>query len=422
LTAPAKQRQRSRQQRALYRRRRLGVLLVVFLAVLLAGWARLSTETLPDLTTTRVLASSAMLPGPPPQPDWPTQGQAAVAVAGLGTLESGGTPTPEPIASVAKIMTAYLILRDHPIAVGSTGFEITISAADVADLHARQAENQSTVQVAQDEVLNEYQLLEALLIPSGNNIAPILAGYDAGSVASFLQKMDATARELGMTQTTYTDPSGFDATTVSTASDQVLLARAAMAIPTFVEIVGERSATLPVAGVVTNFDTLVGTDGLLGVKTGSDSTAGGCFVFADRRTIDGQSVTLFGAVLGQEVGVRATSILVDAALDASRRLADSVIAEMTVRTFVPAGTPVLVVDNAQRRQVSIVTTSPLTRLGWGGLTIPLSVTIVPPGLHLDKGQQVATVTALGGSPLQTLATATTGMPALSLGWKLDHLL
>ena len=95
---------------------------------------------------------------------------------------------------------------------------------------------------------------------------------------------------------------------------------------------------------------------------------------------------------------------------------------MTVRTFVPAGTPVLVVDNAQRRQVSIVTTSPLTRLGWGGLTIPLSVTIVPPGLHLDKGQQVATVTALGGSPLQTLATATTGMPALSLGWKLDHLL
>jgi len=415
-----KHRPRSKQQRARYRRRRIGAAAVVLVLLLLIAAGRLATEGTPPLTTTRVLAAAVSFPGPAPAPDWPAQGQAAVAVPGVGALQHNAG-TPEPIASVAKVMTAYVVLRDYPLAVGATGFDVTVSDADVDDLYARQADNQSTVPVVEGEVLNEYQLLEGLLIPSGNNFAPILADYDAGGVAPFVTKMNATAKHLGMDQTTYTDPSGFDPTTVSTAADQVVLGTAAMAFPAFADIVDQRSATLPVAGVITNFDTLLGTDGFVGLKTGSDSTSGGCFVFADRRMVAGRPVTVFGAVLGQDVGTRSTSALLKAVLGASQRLADSVAGALTASTFVPAGTAVMTVENAQGHRISIVTTSPLARLSWGDVTIPLRVSVVA-GRRLEKGQQVATVTALASPPLQSPATAVGSMPGLTFGWKLDHIL
>src|SRR5205807_6718503 len=57
--------------------------------------------------------------------------------------------------------------------------------------------------------------------------------------------------------------------------------------------------TLPVAGTVYNTDTLLGHDGFVGVKTGSDDAAGGCFAFRAIRWIDGKRTTITGVVLGQ---------------------------------------------------------------------------------------------------------------------------
>jgi D-alanyl-D-alanine carboxypeptidase (penicillin-binding protein 5/6) len=129
--------------------------------------------------------------------------------------------------------------------------------------------------------------------------------------------MNATARSLGMTQTTYTDPSGFDEATVSTAADQLQLARFAARDATLAAIMATPSAELPVAGTVHNTDTLLGQGGFVGMKTGSDDAAGGCFMFRAFRTVDGRRVELIGVVLGQR-GHR----LIDAALAASRQLAD----------------------------------------------------------------------------------------------------
>ena len=132
------------------------------------------------------------------------------------------------------------------------------------------------------EQLSERQALQALLLPSANNIAALLARYDAGGIAPFVARMNATARTLGMASSTYTDPSGFNDETVSTAADQLKLARAAMRIPAFAEIVDEPSVVLPVVGRVANYNGLVGEDGYVGIKTGSDRAAGGCLVFAKK--------------------------------------------------------------------------------------------------------------------------------------------
>jgi D-alanyl-D-alanine carboxypeptidase (penicillin-binding protein 5/6) len=255
---------------------------------------------------------------------WPSEGQAAVAVEGLGTLGASGGERPVPIASVAKVMTAYLVLKDQPLEPGEEGFTIQISPADVEDLHRRIALKQSVIEVEAGEVLSERQALEALLLPSANNVAALLAVHEAGSVEAFVGEMNEAAAELGMQKTHYTDPSGFEDTTVSTAADQLKLGRAAMADPTFAEIVAMPSTVLPVAGEVANFNELVGHEGFVGIKTGSDEAAGGCLLFAKRIHVGGRTLTVLGAVLGQREGD-----FIQAALASANSLAASVAA--TVR-------------------------------------------------------------------------------------------
>jgi D-alanyl-D-alanine carboxypeptidase (penicillin-binding protein 5/6) len=286
----------------------------------------------------------------------------------------------------------------------------------------RLALGQSTVPVAVGEEVNEFQLLEAMLLPSANNIAEILATYDAGTVAAFVAKMNATARRLRMDRTDYTDPSGFLPTTISTAADQLRLAKAAMRTPVFARIVDSSSAVLPVAGKVTNYNGLVGKDGFIGIKTGSDSQAGGCLAFADRRRVGGHQVTILGVVLGQDRGGTNPAVILSAVLGASAGLADSVAAALKVRPVLYAGRAVTEITNAQGDRVVAATSDPVDQLGWGGLRLQVHVRNVDPLRHLAAGQDVATVVLGGALTASAPVSATASMPRLRLEWRARHLL
>ena len=244
-------------------------------------------------------------------------GQAAFVQTGQSQIQAGPNQHAAAIASVAKVMTAYLVLRDHPLRLGQDGPTITLTDADVADTDRRRRQQESVVSIAAGEQLTERQALQALLLPSANNIAAVLARWDAGSANRFVARMNATARSLGMTHTRYTDPSGYDDATVSTAADQVRIVDRAMRLPVFASIVATPSATLPVAGTVHNTNTLLGHDGFVGVKTGSTAAAGGCFAFRAIRWIDGKRTTITGVVLGQPgddqiaAGLAAADAMVD---------------------------------------------------------------------------------------------------------------
>jgi serine-type D-Ala-D-Ala carboxypeptidase (penicillin-binding protein 5/6) len=251
-----------------------------------------------------------------PSTVWPAHGQAAVQI-GQSQVQAGPNQHAAAIASVAKVMTAYLVLRDHPLGPGQDGPTITLTDADVADTDRRRRQQESVVSIAAGEQLTERQALQALLLPSANNIAAVLARWDAGSTNRFVARMNATARSLGMTHTRYTDPSGYDDATVSTAADQVRLVDRAMRLPVFASIVATPSATLPVAGTVHNTNRLLGHNGFVGVKTGSTDAAGGCFAFRAIRWIDGKRTTITGVVLGQPgynqvaAGLAAADAMVD---------------------------------------------------------------------------------------------------------------
>jgi D-alanyl-D-alanine carboxypeptidase (penicillin-binding protein 5/6) len=389
-------------------------LVIVLLVVAIVR--RMSTETAPPLTLQRALAAYVRVPGPTPTLAWPREGEAAAEVQGIGSLGGSGGSEPVPIASVAKVMTAYLTLLEHPLAAGQQGFVMTITLADVEEQGDRTALGESTVPVRVGEHLTERQALQALLLPSANNIAAALAVYDAGSVRAFVARMNSTAHELGMTSTTYTDPSGFERSTVSTAADQLELAHVAMQIPAFATIVAEPSAVLPVAGRVDNYDGLLGTEGYVGIKTGSDDAAGGCLVFAKRVKVAGSRLTVLGVVLGQREGP-----LVEAALVSAQRLGDSAAAALRLRTVLPAGTTVLRARNVSGAQVRAVTASALQEVGWGGAEIATKVLERHSLTRLGAGERVASVTVAGARAASTRAVARSALGGPSLGWRLQHM-
>jgi D-alanyl-D-alanine carboxypeptidase (penicillin-binding protein 5/6) len=295
-------RARTTTRRIRIRRIRVAGLLVVIAAIAAAlGYQSLASSTSTAASPIDVLLGEhrGALGEALPSTVWPAHGQAAFVKAGQSQVQASPNQHAAPIASVAKVMTAYLVLRDHPLHPGQDGPTITLTDADVADTDRRRRQGESVVSIAAGEQLTERQALQALLLPSANNIAAVLARWDAGSEDRFVARMNATARSLGMTHTRYTDPSGYDDATVSTAADQVRIVDRVMRLPVFASIVATPSATLPLAGTVHNTNTLLGHDGFVGVKTGSTDAAGGCFAFRAIRWIDGKQTTITGVVLGQ---------------------------------------------------------------------------------------------------------------------------
>lgn len=392
--------------------------MLALILVLVAIVWRVATESAPVIAIHRTLAAEVRVPGSSPRLSWPREGQAAVEVAGVGDFGTAGGAGPVPIASVAKTMTAYLTLLEYPLAVGEEGFTMTVTRANVAEDERRVDLDQSTVAVRAGERISERQALEALLLPSANNMAAMLAVHDAGGISAFVARMNATARRLGMSSTTYTDPSGFERSTVSTAADQLKLAAAAMHERVFARIVDETSAALPIAGRVANYDSLVGQDGYVGVKTGSDLAAGGCLVFAKRVLLEGRTATILGVVLSQRDGS-----LIDAALASARRLGDSAAAALRVRMLIPAGTRVLSAGSTDGGRTTVVTANALQGIGWAGLTVPVRVSMgsARAMTRLRAGEPLASV-GVGGVDGSTEALVVRSLGGPSLGWRLRHLL
>jgi D-alanyl-D-alanine carboxypeptidase (penicillin-binding protein 5/6) len=266
---------------------------------------------------------------------WPQRGQAAL-VLGNGRPAASPHEQPAPIASLAKVMTAYLALERFPLSGAQDGFTITVTAAQAQAAAQDAARDQSVVAVRAGEQLTERQLLEALLIPSGNNIAWMLAAQVAGSETRFLAEMNAEARALGMHHTIYTDPSGLDPSTVSTAVDQLRVFRRAMRFTIFRQVVSMASVTLPVAGTLTNYNPLI-AEGYAG-KTGSDSAAEGCLAFFTHVTVGARRLTAVGVVMGQGEGSD-TSVILAAAGEAAKQLVDSVAPATRVPTIAASRAP-----------------------------------------------------------------------------------
>src|SRR3954447_3526053 len=398
--------------------RKVGITLVLLLLVVIGAGVYQWTRDMPAQQVNAAYTTTVTAPGGAAKLPWPSEGQAAVAVTGGATMAWPATGArPAPIASLAKMMTAYQILTDHPLGAHSTGPTMRVTAADVRDYQHRAAQQQSVLAVRAGERLSEYKALQALLIPSANNVATILARWDAGSVTKFVAKMNASAKQLGLTNTHYADPDGTSARTASTAVDQLTLAQKAMTLPTFAAIVRQPVATFPVAGSLFNYDFEIGHHGFIGIKTGSHAAAGGCWAFAARRTVDGKPSIVYGVVLGQHA--KKTGALIQPALALGRRLADAAPKVVQRITLLDAQTNVGSLHAPWRDDVPLVTQKEISVVASPGQKYAAQLSLhVPSGSHVAAGTAVGTLTVAGVS---TPVVVGRDAPGPAVKWRLTHL-
>ena len=375
----------------------------------------------PSMVLTAPVTTVRVLPGVAPSPDWPGQAQAAVGLPGIGLLGTHGGSAPVPIASLAKIMTAYVVLGDHPLPAAGSGPAITVTAADVAAYASGERQGQSVVRVAAGEKLTERQALEAMLIPSGNNIASMLASWDAGSDGAFVAKMNARAGSLGLRGTRYADASGADPATVSTAGDQFRLTLHALQIPAFRQIVAMPQVTLPVAGVAYNVNSALGHDGIVGVKTGSGAPAGGCLAFAATRAVAGSPETIVGVVLGVQATSAQPSDL-GGVISAAETLLSSVGGDLEHAQIVRPGAVLGSVSSAWTAGPAAIAATGVSVTAWPGTPVTVTVTPRPLAHAISRGQPVAYATVTIGSQVNHITLdASQSAPAPSVRWLLTRL-
>lgn len=326
---------------------------------------------------------------------FPPQGETAIGTDNFGVIASSPDQRSVPIASVTKIMTAYLILKAHPLYPGEDGPVLTMTAEDVSDYLHDLAQDDSVLQVAEGEKLTEKQLLEALMLPSADNIASTLARWDSGTETAFVEKMNEIAQSLGMTQTHYSDASGANPETVSNAVDQIKIARVAMEDPIFREIVALPQTTFPVAGTVYNVNNMLGKHGIVGIKTGSTLAAGGCFVSATPIGVGSEKHYIIGVVLGQK-----TDQSLQSALNANAKMLDEVRSEFKLYplTAPPAGFGQVI--NAWHSNSSLFSTEPIQILGYPGMTASLSINLLKTQLPIPRGETMAALKIQTGQSVQ----------------------
>lgn len=241
-------------------------------------------------------------PSPSPTPVLTARGQpgpgAITANEAILVDEDTGTilydlnaERPQPMASTTKIMTALLAIQAMDL---NTLVRVQLDALnEVID------NNGSTAGLRVGDELTLHDLLYGLMLPSGDDAAIAIADAVGGTVPNFVRMMNLYAVRLGLFQTHYYNPDGltyYDADGnpmpghYTTAYDLVRLARYAMSLPLFAQIVSTKHYVVPATNLHHAYtwtsinQLLTSYPGATGIKTGYTLEAGGCLVFAATRS------------------------------------------------------------------------------------------------------------------------------------------
>lgn len=196
-----------------------------------------------------------------------TEGSFAAAVDGVVVASSGEEV--RPTASTAKMILALAVMEKKPFSLGSEGESLTITEEMYERYSWYLANNGSNTAVRVGEEISELDALRSVLLASSNNMADSLAIWAFGSLAEYREYATEMLSKMGLSKTVIgVDASGYDPSTVSTAEELAIIGEKVLREPVLAEIVGERNAVVPVAGEITNTNKLLGTRGIIGVKTG----------------------------------------------------------------------------------------------------------------------------------------------------------
>ena len=204
------------------------------------------------------------------------------------TILTQNADQPRYVASLTKMMTALLLLESGKDLNG----EVTVPTDLTQEFKDIQNANGSTMNLRIGETVRRIDLLYGLLVASANDAASVIASdVSGGDLTAFVAQMNARAKELGCTDTTFSCVHGlYDYGNVSTAEDLAKIAAACYANETYMQAANTLTYTLPATNLHQNERTIKSTNLMLdpeyayhrdyvrGMKTGFTTLAGRCFV------------------------------------------------------------------------------------------------------------------------------------------------
>jgi len=316
------------------------------------------------------------------------------------------------MASITKLVTALVVLQAKPLAVGAEGPKVTMTAADVALYQHYRSVDGQVVTVKSGFVFTEHELLELALIHSANNYATSLALWAFGSMDAYLATTKAWIAAHKLTSMTITDPTGLDPTDVADTADLLQLGKLALADPVLAPIVGTVSLTMHDVGILTNTNTLLGYDGVEGIKTGTLNGAGSNLLFAARHRVGSATVEVIGVVLGGS-----THQAVDSDI---RSLLSGVLAGFHEVRLAKKGDAFAGYRTDWGQKVSAIAEKDARLVTWGDQKVTVSVTATPVSTGA-RGQAVGTATfTVGGRSVSVPLGLAARVDDPGPGWRLVH--
>jgi D-alanyl-D-alanine carboxypeptidase (penicillin-binding protein 5/6) len=232
---------------------------------------------------------------------WPTQGVAAVGMDGKVKADFNGNQV-QPMASLAKVITALVVLEKRPFNSGEFGETIVMTEKDVALYEKTKALGGSNIAVTAGENISQADLLRAVMLVSANNVADSLANWAFESEEAYITAANDWLARNGFTSTKVADASGLNSNSVSTANEMIKLAMLADKNTTLRSIFSQKEGQFPGVGKISNTNILLGVDGIYGLKTGHTEAAGANLLFVSEYRIGEEKKAIYGVVMGQVDG------------------------------------------------------------------------------------------------------------------------
>jgi D-alanyl-D-alanine carboxypeptidase (penicillin-binding protein 5/6) len=360
-----------------------------------------------------VVAKQAVLPATAATLAFPDYGGSAIGAVGFdGVLAQAGSTLPLPMASITKVVTALVVLQAKPLAVGDEGPQVTMTAADVAFYHHYLSLDGTVTTVKPGLVFTEHELLELSLVHSANNYAATLAVWAFGSMDAYVTAAKAWVATQKLSSMTITDPTGIDPADVANTTDLLQLGKLALTNPILAPIVGTKSVTIHDVGTLTNTNTLLGSSGIDGIKTGTLNGVGSNLLFAADHKVGSATVTVVGVVLGGR-----THAVVDSDI---RSLLSGVLAGFHQLELAKRGDVFARYTTQWGQSVTAVAEKDASLVIWSDAAVTSSITAAPISTG-SKGQYVGTVTfTSAGHTVSVPLGLATKVDDPGAGWRLSH--
>jgi D-alanyl-D-alanine carboxypeptidase (penicillin-binding protein 5/6) len=344
---------------------------------------------------------------------WPGNGSAAIGAVGFpGVLAQSSDTSVRPIASITKVITSLVVLQEKPLAPDESGPVITMTQRDVDGYHRQISRNGSAEPVAAGIDFTQRQLLDIVLIASANNYAETMARWAFGTEDAFLVAARTWLDAHGLTGIVLYDATGLDPRNASNPADLIELGKIALAHPVISAIVSSATAIVPYVGMIENTNTLLGWNGVDGIKTGTVELDDVCLLFATTLTVGTRTIDLIGVVLGSPSHTELDS--------AVRQLLTTAMQGFRDVPLVTAGEKFGTYSSDWEDDSTAVAATSASIVVWAGVPVTVSVQMEPISTGA-VGQTVGTVTYTADSATTTVPlTLNDSLEDPGPWWRLTH--